>query len=388
MSQHYDYIIAGAGLSGLSLSNRLSDPIFSDKRILLLDKSPKDVNDRTWSFWAKTGDHPYAAIYKKTWDKFAFLAPGVSKIETAGPYRYHTISALDFYNHSLEIIDKTPHLTFVNDEILSINDLGDMVSVETRSEKYTTDFVFDSIVKKFPLEDSLFVWQHFMGWEVRLDESKFDDNVATLMDFRIDQGDGDTRFVYVLPFDERTALVEFTLFSKNIWAKEEYEQVLTEYMDKYVGHPYSIISTEIGKIPMTMAPFSKGSRRVIPIGTNNATVKPSSGYAFTRIQKECDMLIERITAGKIRRVRPSRKFRAYDRTLLNVLLTKKKTGRDVFAMMFKRNSTEVILKFLDDATSLLEEIQIFRTLPFWPFLKGFTYENVFRSTKSGLVSNP
>jgi lycopene beta-cyclase len=53
-TQIYDYIIVGAGAAGLMLANAMAlDPFFSDKRILILDKDPKEANDRTWCFWEK-----------------------------------------------------------------------------------------------------------------------------------------------------------------------------------------------------------------------------------------------------------------------------------------------------------------------------------------------
>ena len=48
----YDYIICGAGASGLILaSSMLDDKYFSNKKILLIEKENKNLNDRTWSFW-------------------------------------------------------------------------------------------------------------------------------------------------------------------------------------------------------------------------------------------------------------------------------------------------------------------------------------------------
>ena len=49
---HYDYIIIGAGAAGLMLANAIAnDSYFQDKTVLLLDKDPKNSNDRTWCFW-------------------------------------------------------------------------------------------------------------------------------------------------------------------------------------------------------------------------------------------------------------------------------------------------------------------------------------------------
>ena len=50
----YDYIIAGSGCAGLSLLYRLlKDPNLKSKKILVIDRTEKNTNDRTWCFWEK-----------------------------------------------------------------------------------------------------------------------------------------------------------------------------------------------------------------------------------------------------------------------------------------------------------------------------------------------
>ncbi|MEJ0032900.1 MAG: lycopene cyclase family protein [Bacteroidota bacterium] len=46
------------------------------------------------------------------------------------------------------------------------------------------------------------------------------------MDFRPSQEHGAT-FAYVLPFSENSALVEYTLFTKDLLNPEEYNEALT-----------------------------------------------------------------------------------------------------------------------------------------------------------------
>ena len=49
---NYDYIIAGAGCAGLSLMHYiLKEESLLQKKILVIDKSLKKSNDRTWCFW-------------------------------------------------------------------------------------------------------------------------------------------------------------------------------------------------------------------------------------------------------------------------------------------------------------------------------------------------
>lgn len=381
MNQEYDYIIAGAGLAGLSLAIRLAEPAYRHKKVLLIDKSSKKENDRTWSFWMKESDRRYASIYLKSWSRLRFQASGVDKIFETSPYAYHTIRGIDFYRHAFDIIGEAQHITFLQGDVDAIGSDDDGVWVSTGGRTISAAYVFDSIVRKFPEGDKLFVWQHFMGWEITCDQPVFDDEVATFMDFRIDQAD-DTRFVYVLPFSRQKALVEATLFSKEIAEEHTYEEILGRYLKThYPDTAYKIDNVEIGAIPMTTGAFGEGGKRIIPIGTNNGTVKASSGYAFTRIQEECDELVAHIDRGIYTPIKRKKRFLAYDRTLLNILITHKLKGDAVFAEMFRHNDPRLILKFLDERTSLWEEIQFFKTLPIWPFTKAFVIEQYLNLTK-------
>ncbi len=382
-----DIIICGGGLAGLSLATRLAEPEYKHLKVIIIDKSSKTENDRTWSFWAKKDQKRYASIYHKSWTKIAFYSDEAEVISNTAPYTYNTIRGIDFYEHCLKIIKASSHIIWVQASILEIDEERESVTVRTDHGLYRASYAYDSIVKKMPSDDHLFVWQHFMGWEITMEEDTFDEDVATFMDFRMDQGQ-DTRFVYVLPFNKRKALVEATLFSTDLWTEEGYASILKEYIAKHYRSDYKIVNQELGKIPMTTASFAKATPRVIPIGTNSATVKPSSGYAFTRIQQEVDQQASNIKKGIYKAIKPKSKYLAYDKTLLNVLLTKKRTAAHVFSLMFKRNPVARNLKFLDEETSLLEEISIFMTLPFWPFLKAFTSENVLRVPKSKKIRQP
>jgi lycopene beta-cyclase len=377
----YDYIICGAGCAGLSLAYRLCDDYFSDKKILLINKDVKNVNDRTWSFWTDV-PHLFDAIVYKRWSKINFYGHNDLPELATSPYTYQMIRGIDFYNFTLEKINSCQHIDIKYENIEDIADSTSGVTVTTSSGCYRARQAFDSIVKKYPIEDKLFVWQHFKGWVIECPDDQFDKDVATFMDFRIDQED-DIRFVYVLPHSPRRALIEATIFSKTIGDSDFYDKLLKNYCEKYLKlKSYSITDEEMGAIPMTTAKFPKTvSSNIIPIGTLNDTVKPSSGYAFTRIQKESEEIYGQLKRdGKSKGSAKNKKFIAYDKTFLNVLLTKKESGRRVFSLFFERNSVKQIFKFLDEKTSILEEINLFKTLPIWSFTKAFIEENMSRKT--------
>ena len=69
---HYDFIIAGAGASGLMFANELIEsPKFSNHKILILEKDHTKYNDRTWCFWEESKGKWDKLLYQK-WDQVQF----------------------------------------------------------------------------------------------------------------------------------------------------------------------------------------------------------------------------------------------------------------------------------------------------------------------------
>ena len=119
-----------------------------------------------------------------------------------------------------------------------------------------------------------------------------------LMDFRLEQKEGAT-FMYVLPTSKNEALIEYTLFSKDLLEKEVYKQELTKYIADFLGiEDYEITHTEFGVIPMSLAKFDRNPNaqsRILNIGTAGGFTKSSSGYTFQFIQKNSEILIKKLT---------------------------------------------------------------------------------------------
>src|SRR5690606_20549970 len=161
-------------------------------------------------------------------------------------------------------------------------------------ERIESEYVFNSILFEKPVLKSNQYWmlQHFRGWIIETDHDVFDPEVATLMDFRVEQQQG-TAFVYVLPFHSKRALVEYTVFSSELLSEEAYEERLRSYINDVLKiNECRIIAKESGVIPMTNADFPATNNRIIHIGTAGGQTKGSSGYTFQFIQKHCRMLTE------------------------------------------------------------------------------------------------
>jgi lycopene beta-cyclase len=372
----YDYIITGAGCAGLSLVMHLIESGgFENKKILLLDKDPKQHNDRTWCFW-ETEDGLFQPIVKKQWKQLWFHAGAVSKKLDIKPYQYKLIRGIDFYNYCLEQIAKQPNITFSNAHVASVfSDAanGTGVVLEDGTMLYA-DYIFNSILFQKPILNPKQYWllQHFKGWFIETGKPAFDETVGTLMDFRTDQKRGAT-FFYVLPFSPTQALVEYTLFSKEVLPDDVYENALHQYVEHTLEiKNYDVKEKEFGVIPMSNYTFPSRQHNIINIGTAGGQTKASSGYTFKFIQTHSKALVEALRRGDAPFSKPhgAGRFHFYDSVLLNILYNNTLRGADIFADLFRKNDPEQVLKFLDNQTTLPEELGIISTLPTLPFLKA------------------
>lgn len=371
--QKYDIIIVGAGAAGLSLAVGIAEsPELDDKRILLLDKAVKSGNDRTWCFW-EHGRGAYDDILTKSWHSIYFHSKYISRRLGLDPYAYKMLRSNDFYKQTLSKVKKSRNVDLIIDFVESIDSQEGRVVCS--KEIYTADIIFSSrLPKDLSFENYLSTDQHFGGWFVNFEEDVFDNAAATFMDFRIDQND-EHRFCYVLPITSKKALVEVAIFSNNHQKKEGYDEIIRTYIHDYISKlKYNIEEKEYGVIPMTNYPFwNRNEGRLYHIGTAGGAVKPSSGFAFRRIQLHTKKIIECLKSNTS--VKNSYKiFRGrhllYDSIMLHVLEEQKIAGDKVFSDLFEKTDVDVILKFLDGNTSWNGDLQIMKAPAKWPFIKG------------------
>ncbi len=377
MQQHYDYIITGAGCAGLSLLRRMMmHPFFNQKKILLIDRQQKNINDRTWCFWEKQ-DGLFESIVYYRWKQVDFYSNEFSARYDLAPYQYKMIRGIDLYAAVLDKASQFSNIDVVYDEVKAVSNNETYATVTTANKTYTAAYVFNSIIFNDWKQDALqqhnvyVLLQHFKGWLIETGKDIFDERIATFMDFRISQEKG-TAFIYTLPVAKNKALVEYTLFSENILESKEYDNALNNYIHQQLNiDNYKLLHAEYGVIPMTNYNFSKGEGNIINIGTAGGQTKGSSGYTFQFIQKHSAKIIDALVHAKnplqIQTVFEKR-FKLYDGILLNVLQHKKMSGDKLFAQLFKNNSPQAILKFLDNETNLREELKIMNSVSLSVFL--------------------
>ncbi len=373
--KQFDYIIAGAGASGLLLAYRMAcDSYFDDKSILLIDKDSKTTNDKTWCFW-ETGTGEWDDIIYKKWETAFFGSKLYKTSFKFSPYTYKMLRSADFYSFIKGELQQKSNFQLTTEEILKIDDNKTEVVVSATKNTYQCEKVFSSILnpdvfiqqKKYPV-----LQQHFIGWFIKTKTPVFNEKELTFMDFDIPQM-GNTRFMYVLPFSKTEALVEYTLFSEKLLAEKVYEDEIKTYLSKKNITDYILLEKEKGAIPMTCFPFSKqNTENIFYIGTAGGWTKPSTGYTFLNSCRKTKQLVDHLKTGKnLQKIYKKNRFWYYDLLLLDVLYKNNVLGSKIFTKLFKNNKPYQILKFLDEKTSFLQELQLIFSLPKIPFLKAF-----------------
>ena len=372
--KYYDYIITGAGAAGLMLAYRLAkDSFFDQKSILIIDSIERNTDDRTWSFW-EDSDGEWDGLVSKYWDSVIFADSKSHLKLSLSPYRYKMINSKDFYQEVWSVIRSKSNIKFLKQEVVNIIPNNKNVEVHTRDMIFTASKLFNSIPNpenytkqnKYPV-----LQQHFVGWFIKTDTSCFDSSTATFMDFGIPQ-EGNTRFMYVLPISSNKALVEYTLFSKELLDYSSYEAGIKAYLERRGIANYTILRKEQGAIPMTVYPFSAhNSSKLVNIGTNGGWTKPSTGYTFNNCsRKTLDLLNALKGDSNLKRFDKITKFTFYDMLFLDVLSAQNKLGSVLFSKLFHKVDVKTLFRFLDDSSSFKEDLKIITSVPSILFIRA------------------
>jgi lycopene beta-cyclase len=360
----YDYIICGGGMAGLSLAYYLKTSTLAHQTILIIEPQEKDKNDRTWAFWENT-DNTFEHILYKRWSSVRFGdANGKIRILDIGNYQYKLLRGIDFYSFVIGELKKIGNVEWLKDSVVSIEESVNCAFVMTSTGiKLQANYIFDSTYKlKLDNKNNHNLLQHFKGFVIKTDKSIFNPDLPDMMNFGIEQHN-ECRFMYVLPFDEFTAIIEYTLFTERLLQEEEYDLELKKYIsEKLQLTDYQVIESEFGIIPMSDEATNEfPSKHVIRIGTAGGYTNPATGYTFQNTQKRLKRIVESLEktgSPVIKEAWFKKRFLFYSSVLLNVLEQKRIPAAEVFARLYERNSPSQIFKFLDGETNFWEEIKI------------------------------
>lgn len=351
-------------MSGLSLAYYLQKSNLGSKSILIVEPQEKNKNDRTWAFWEVEKSTFEGILYKK-WNTVNFrdASNKIQKLDI-GNYQYKLLRGIDFYNFVSSELRKSPNIHFIKDSVISIEDSDEYALVKTKSgQTYKADFVFDSTYKlKLNIPKNHNLLQHFKGIVIRSEKASFNPTLPEMMDFGVEQFN-ECRFMYVLPFDEHNAIVEYTLFTEKLLEEKEYDAELKKYIsEKLQITDYQVIEDEFGVIPMSDEATNEfPSKHIVRIGTAGGYTNPATGYTFQNTQKRLKAIVKQLEKTGSPIINTSwfqKRFFFYASVLLNVLEQKRLPAAEVFARLYERNLASQIFKFLDGETNFWEEIKI------------------------------
>ncbi len=380
MGTQYDYIIAGAGAAGLSLAWQMLHSPLKNNKILIVDKDLKPRNDKTWCFW-HSDQPPFRKIIHKKWSRVKVESTGGHFTQSLQKYPYYALKSYDFEKKIIAAIKKSPSFHLLESPIQKLSSDPDSrkARLHTNEDILEASYIFQSCFDPFKIHKSNIRYplrQHFLGWDISTNTSIFNPDVFTLMDFDHSFTDG-VAFTYVLPWTSKTALLEYTIFSEEVISQKKYEEKLSAYLyRRYKLEPkdYSVKRKEYGIIPMEdrhALPWYKP--RIMNIGTHGGVTKPSTGYTFMRIQNQVQNIVKGLTEedNRPRISSPSKfRFKAFDLWLLHIIYNSPKEATTVFRQLFQNNSMDEIFCFLNEDSTLSEDLKIMSSVSYWPFLKA------------------
>ncbi len=382
--REYDFILAGGGMAGLSFAYYLAQSSLSNKRVLIIDRGIR--KEQTFCYWnSDSGEFDFLA--EKSWDSLYFHSARPSSLKIAiEPYSYRKINGNAWFSFIESELLKHPNIHYLGAEIKSINyqGLGSCVTT-SEGDYYASEKIIDSF-SPFPCENDnpKHLKQHFLGWVVECNFNNFETDAAHLFDFRVAFGN-ECEFMYVLPTSPRKALFEYTFFSSTLRDPDFYRDKIKSYLFAYYGlteDDYLLKDEESGVIPMRNNPNKPENlyQKRLKIGITGGFVKSTTGYSFYRTQKFCQDLVSTLEKGpSASLVIPVNPWKIWlDEVFLQVLIDQKIAGSKVFETLFHNNKPALLLKFLQEETTVREDLRLMWSVPTFPFVRA-ALKTIYRS---------
>ena len=347
--------VLGDGCAGLSLAAQAN--ALPHHRITVINpKNAPRVKDHVWGFWRVKGLEAAAGLARHKWVKWSIKTSAGSVVMTSVVHSYHALQRRRWETHCRQ--QATNH--------------GVAFAAQNAVKPDPAAQILDSRPPQLPNGQMI---QHFIGWEVQAASGSFDPTTAILMDFRCDQSRG-IHFIYMLPFSSSSALVESTMFAEHREPDIFFESAIRNYLLVEHGvEKFKIINTESGAIPLGRLP-SKVSA-FTGIGGNGGAVRPSSGYAFSFIQKQIAATlaaanVEDTTHGSPLVVKcPHEPVDLWmDELFVTVLRNWPGVAAELFLRMARELSGDEFALFLSGEANWRLRAKVVLSMPKWVFFKA------------------
>lgn len=276
-SEQTDVILAGGGLANSLIALRLKAARPS-LRVVMLEQAPAQRQTHTWSFFETDVDPAsmvwLAALTRRRWPSYLVRFPDLAR-ELATGYASVEESRLEAavagalgaelrYGMHVETIE--PGGVRLSDG----SQLSAPLVIDGRGAR--------------PTEALWLGWQKFRGLEVRLKRAHGLQR-PIIMDASVRQQDG-FRFLYVLPFDPETLLIEDTRYSDGPALDENAVEAEVLRYARGEGWPVAtVVRRETGVLPIALGGdierlWAEQPAGVPVVGLKAALFHPTTGYSL------------------------------------------------------------------------------------------------------------
>lgn len=360
--QHFDFIILGAGVSGLMLADKLVQHYGNNKSILLIDKQIPSLNSKNICFWTESA-LGFDEIINKKWNNILYKDISTEQKKSCDKYSYYHLKGMDLYNLITKRIQNDGNVKILKANIDGVTDK----TIKIQEKAYVSEFIFDSRFdsKKFiPGPKCFQTKQYILGWTIKTDINCFAEDTVTFLDIHTTKNG--LEFFYILPFTKKTALVECVQYFEG-----DLGVSLQDYIEEKLKiTSYNILEKEQGITTLTDCKFERiDSNGVIKIGTAGGQVKPSTGYSLIRIIEDTDKIVSSIE--KHAKFRNDNSFyKLCDSIFLYLMIYNHQFLIHMYKLMFIRFSIDEVFRFLDQKnTTLGNLIFLLKFYPYQIFLK-------------------
>lgn len=376
------HLVLGAGCAGLSLACALLDEGVGE-HIVLVDRRTAFDHDRTWCFWSTGGGVPFASAATHRWPAWRFVGrDGRAVVHRSAEHPYVHVPADRFYAAALARLERAPNVELrLGERVLDVDARADGVCVRTSGGTLDGAVAYDAMGGAGPLSrhrppGGVELRQRFLGLEVEVERPVFDPATATLMDFRPGAGGADAsgalRFTYVLPFSPTRALVEDTSIGGGAIRAEDRRAAIAEHLaERWDAGGVDVRREERGVLPMTTHAFpAVRGPRLLAVGAAAGALRPSSGYAFVRLQRHARSVARAVATGAAPPAHVGR--RRHDRLdalFLRVLAADPARFDRELMTLARGVDAGTFARFMTDASSLRDEAAIVAALARPSFLR-------------------
>ncbi|MAW33381.1 MAG: hypothetical protein CMK56_03105 [Proteobacteria bacterium] len=371
LKKEYDLIILGGGCSGLQLANQIiwktneDSTIVPNLKILIIESREHYVNDKTWCFWDDGTSH-YNNWSYSNWQKWSFSSNIKSSeiVHRSNKYKYFYLKSIDFYDKSIKLIMENKNFSIkLGTWVENVENEEGGFLIKTKDATFFSKKIVDCRYQT-PKNVRDPIWQIFYGYEIDFENSSYSKDLVGLMN-KIRYDDSGIFFHYILPISERTLLLQVTYIGKQFFLPEKLKSEVIFNISKLQKSAWNILRTESG-ILLQSGEFDKMSiSNSVRGGSNWGALRPSTGYAFSRIYQwssdTADLLLGRKKPKKNKTVQKIQNF--MDEVFLIVLKNYPKATVDTLLRLGKQLDPDTFARFMSDRAKLTDLIKVILACP-------------------------